>query len=115
MRHRLLTVPHLLLFAYRKRNIAQVVRAQKHGETSSRSVVAYHLGNLRSMKLVSFAVKNYRSITGTSKLHIREGITTLIGPNNEGKSNVLRAMVTALQIASRLDEFIFLKGGRLRG
>ena len=66
------------------------------------------------MKLISFAVRNYRSITGTSKLLIRDGITTLIGPNNEGKSNVLRAMVLSLEIASRFEEYTFLKGGRLR-
>jgi len=64
------------------------------------------------MKLVSFAVRDYRSITKTSRLTVREGITTLIGPNNEGKSNVLRAMVTALEIASRFDEYTY-RSGRL--
>ena len=64
------------------------------------------------MKLVSFAVGDYRSITKTSRLSIRDSITTLIGPNNEGKSNVLRAMVTALEIASRFDEYTY-RGGRL--
>jgi putative ATP-dependent endonuclease of OLD family len=66
------------------------------------------------MKLVSFAVRNFRSITGTSKLTIRDGMTTLIGPNNEGKSNVLSAMVVALEIATRFDEYKYLRGGRLR-
>jgi putative ATP-dependent endonuclease of OLD family len=54
------------------------------------------------MKLVSFAVRNYRSILSTTKLPIRESLTVLIGPNNEGKSNVLRALVTALEIAGKL-------------
>lgn len=66
------------------------------------------------MNLVSFAVRKFRSITGTSKLVLRSGVTTLIGPNNEGKSNVLRALVTALEVSSRLDEFTVLRGGRLR-
>lgn len=66
------------------------------------------------MKLVSFAVRNFRSITGTSKLTIRDGMTTLIGPNNEGKSNVLSAMVVALEITTRFDEYKYLRGGRLR-
>lgn len=66
------------------------------------------------MNLVSFAVRKFRSITGTSKLAFRSGVTTLIGPNNEGKSNVLRALVTALEVASRLQEFTVARGGRLR-
>ena len=65
------------------------------------------------MKLASFAVRNYRSITATSKLAVRDTITTLIGPNNEGKSNVLRALVAALEVASRLDEFSLSRGGRI--
>ena len=41
------------------------------------------------MRLVSFSVTNYRSITKAYKLPIRQA-TILIGPNNEGKSNILR-------------------------
>lgn len=66
------------------------------------------------MKLVSFAVRNFRSIRKTSKLRLHEGVTTLIGPNNEGKSNILLALVAALDVASRLDEYTLLRGGRLR-
>lgn len=51
------------------------------------------------MRLVSFTAKNYRSI-GKAEIPIRES-TILIGPNNEGKSNLLRALVTALSIVSR--------------
>lgn len=47
------------------------------------------------MKLLSFSVSNYRSITDARKLDLSES-TVLIGPNNEGKSNILRAMVLAL-------------------
>lgn len=49
------------------------------------------------MQLVSFSVSNYRSITKAYKLPIRQS-TILVGPNNEGKSNILKALVTALEI-----------------
>lgn len=49
------------------------------------------------MQLVSFSVTNFRSITTAYKLPIRQS-TILVGPNNEGKSNVLRALVTALEL-----------------
>ena len=53
------------------------------------------------MHLVAFSVSNYRSITTAYKLPIRRA-TILIGPNNEGKSNVLRALVLALEVLSSL-------------
>ncbi|WP_328516485.1 ATP-binding protein [Ralstonia pseudosolanacearum] len=53
------------------------------------------------MELVSFSVSNFRSITSAYKLPIRRP-TVLIGPNNEGKSNILRAMVASLQFLSLL-------------
>ena len=53
------------------------------------------------MQLVAFSVSNYRSITTAYKLPIRRA-TILIGPNNEGKSNVLRALVLALEVLSTL-------------
>jgi len=62
------------------------------------------------MQLVSFAVNNYRSITKTSKLTIRGSITTLIGPNNEGKSNILRALVTVMRIVSQLSSHVVYRG-----
>ena len=51
------------------------------------------------MRLVSLTVKNFRSITKAHKLHLGNS-TVLIGPNNEGKSNILRALVTALKVLS---------------
>lgn len=53
------------------------------------------------MELVSFSLSNYRSITSAYKLPIRRP-TVLIGPNNEGKSNILRALVTSLQFLATL-------------
>lgn len=64
------------------------------------------------MQLVSFSVSNYRSITAAYKLPIRQS-TVLIGPNNEGKSNVLRALVTALEVLQALSGRKIL-AGRLR-
>lgn len=51
------------------------------------------------MRLASFTVKNYRSITDAYKLPLRD-FAVLVGPNNEGKSNILRGIVTALRIIS---------------
>lgn len=52
------------------------------------------------MQLTSFTIHNYRSITTAYKLPVSE-FTVLVGPNNEGKSNILRALVTSLDILSR--------------
>lgn len=49
------------------------------------------------MRLVAFTVQKYRSITDAYKLAI-DDLTVIIGPNNEGKSNILRALQTGLAI-----------------
>jgi putative ATP-dependent endonuclease of OLD family len=49
------------------------------------------------MELVSFTVQNYRSIVTAYKLPISR-LTVLVGPNNEGKSNILKALVAAMRI-----------------
>ena len=70
-------------------------------------------GMLReSMKLVSFSVDKFRSITKARKIAIQDS-TILIGPNNEGKSNILRAFVIVLDIVSRLSG-ASLRRGRIR-
>jgi len=61
------------------------------------------------VKLVSFSVTNYRSITTAYKLPIGQS-TVLIGPNNEGKSNILRALVTALGVLSNLSRIRIMRG-----
>lgn len=48
------------------------------------------------MRLLSFSVKNFRSITDAHKIPIGDS-TVLIGKNNEGKSNVLRALSIAMK------------------
>jgi AAA15 family ATPase/GTPase len=47
------------------------------------------------MKLVSFSVENYRSITTARKVQL-SGYSLLIGANNEGKSNLLHALTLAM-------------------
>lgn len=47
------------------------------------------------MKLISFSITNYRSITTAHKIEI-SNLTVLVGKNNEGKSNILNALNTAM-------------------
>lgn len=49
------------------------------------------------MKLVEFSVERYRSLIQKSTIKIKDK-TIIIGPNNEGKSNILRALVIAFRI-----------------
>lgn len=49
------------------------------------------------MKLSSFSVINYRSITNARKIQTND-MTVLVGKNNEGKSNILRALTLAMDI-----------------
>jgi AAA15 family ATPase/GTPase len=48
------------------------------------------------MKLASIQIENYRSILKTQTLNLDEHFTVILGPNNEGKSNLLRAIVLAM-------------------
>ncbi len=49
------------------------------------------------MRVKSFSISKYRSITEANRLPINDS-TILIGPNNQGKTNILRAFVTLLYI-----------------
>lgn len=49
------------------------------------------------MKLVYFSVTNFRSITAAHKISLHQ-TTILIGQNNEGKSNILKGLDTAMTI-----------------
>ena len=49
------------------------------------------------MKLSSFSVVNYRSITNAREIQTNN-MTVLVGKNNEGKSNILRALALAMDI-----------------
>jgi len=52
------------------------------------------------MRLVTFTVRNYRSIVEAYKLQLGN-YTVLVGPNNEGKSNLLKAIVLGLTLLTR--------------
>lgn len=49
------------------------------------------------MRLSDFSVINYRSITTARKIHTNN-MTVLVGKNNEGKSNILKALTLAMDI-----------------
>ncbi|MFE7978649.1 ATP-dependent endonuclease [Streptomyces shenzhenensis] len=51
------------------------------------------------MRLVSFALSNFRSITRTERLAL-DSFTVLVGPNNEGKSNILLGLVSGMKLLS---------------
>jgi putative ATP-dependent endonuclease of OLD family len=52
------------------------------------------------VQLISFSATNYRSITAAHKIAF-SNVTVLIGRNNEGKSNLLRALEAAMAILQR--------------
>jgi len=52
------------------------------------------------MRLESFSVENFRSITQANKIKLSNS-TVLIGPNNEGKSNILRALNAAMFVLTQ--------------
>jgi putative ATP-dependent endonuclease of the OLD family len=58
------------------------------------------------VELVSFSVQNYRSIAKANRIEVGRS-TVLVGPNNEGKSNVLRALVTAMEVLKTGDRYNF--------
>jgi hypothetical protein len=53
-----------------------------------------------TMRLVAISVEKFRSIAKTPRVRL-DKLTVLLGPNNEGKSNILRALVTSMGILSR--------------
>lgn len=65
------------------------------------------------MKLVSFSVENYRSIKNANKIPLQD-YTLLIGPNNEGKSNILHALALAMrELVVFRDKTQLTKDGRV--
>jgi len=61
------------------------------------------------MRLERFSVSNYRSITRAHQLPIAD-LTVLLGQNNEGKSNLLAALATAMTVVSQLAEGLIVRG-----
>ncbi|MGM0985270.1 MAG: ATP-dependent nuclease [Pseudomonadota bacterium] len=62
------------------------------------------------MRLTNFSVTNFRSITAAHKINISD-TTVLIGKNNEGKSNLLKALQVAMNL---LQSHAFQESRRLR-
>jgi putative ATP-dependent endonuclease of OLD family len=54
--------------------------------------------------LDSITVERYRSITAAKRIRVGRS-TILVGPNNEGKSNILRALVLAMNVISTLRRY----------
>lgn len=61
------------------------------------------------MKITAFSVSNFRSITSAHKINISKHTTVLIGKNNEGKSNLLKALQVAMELLQsfRIRRFIY--------
>lgn len=49
------------------------------------------------MKLHTITIENYRSLASTPELEVQENLTVILGPNNEGKSNLLRSIILAME------------------
>lgn len=62
------------------------------------------------MKLIGFSVKNYRSISTAYKLPLTD-YTVILGPNNEGKSNVLKALGLSLILLTGAKQYRFRRPG----
>ena len=59
------------------------------------------------MKIVSFTVKNYRSIVEAHKI-ILDNYNVMLGKNNEGKSNILRALSVCLSCINDYRHFKYM-------
>lgn len=53
------------------------------------------------MRLVKLSIQRYRSIIDTERFALGD-FTVLVGPNNEGKSNILQALVTSMSALAGL-------------
>jgi putative ATP-dependent endonuclease of the OLD family len=61
------------------------------------------------VKLVSFSIENFRSIKKTGEIKLAD-LSVLVGPNNEGKSNLLRALASVMEVVTNLESVRLLKG-----
>ncbi|SHE78277.1 AAA family ATPase [Chryseobacterium sp. OV279] len=62
------------------------------------------------MKLIGFSAKNYRSISTAYKLPLAD-YTVIVGPNNEGKSNILKGLGLALTLLTGSKQQRFRRPG----
>ncbi|SMP23446.1 ATP-dependent nuclease [Chryseobacterium profundimaris] len=66
------------------------------------------------MKIINFSVTNYRSITSAHKIPLTD-LTVLIGKNNEGKSNLLKALNVSMKILEYHSKQLKLRYGGFYG
>lgn len=64
------------------------------------------------MKLIGFSSKNYRSISTAYKLPLND-YTVIVGPNNEGKSNILKGLGLALNLLTGSKYMRFRRPGTM--
>ena len=57
------------------------------------------------MKIDRFSMENYRSIVKKQEIDLKD-MSIIIGPNNEGKSNILNAITYALSILTEYKYFL---------
>ncbi|MFC5585483.1 ATP-dependent endonuclease [Nitratireductor kimnyeongensis] len=62
------------------------------------------------MKIVSISIENFRSIISAKKIPF-DNYTLLMGPNNEGKSNILQAFSIAMEILKNYKPRIVRQSG----
>lgn len=69
-----------------------------------------------ALRLVEVTVQNYRSIANQTKFTV-DDLTTLVGPNNEGKSNLLRALALGMEVIQRWSAVRaeLVRGGEVSG
>lgn len=61
-------------------------------------------GRVAAVRIARFKVERYRSIEKAESIDLTR-LTVLVGPNNEGKSNILRALVVGLQALSTVADW----------
>jgi predicted ATP-dependent endonuclease of OLD family len=61
------------------------------------------------MRIAKFSLQRYRSISQAEKLPLGD-LTILVGPNNEGKSNILRGLVVGMRMLALADRVRVVRG-----
>jgi len=69
---------------------------------------------VKELKLKTFSVTNFRSITKAHRVEMSNNTTILVGKNNEGKSNLLRALSLAMNVMKLYGEDERLLRGFMR-
>ena len=78
-----------------------------------RGTVLAATGTDKTMKLIAFSIRHYRSIVEAYKLSLGS-YTVLVGPNNEGKSNIVKAIALSLAVITRARAYRRIRRAPLR-